>query len=66
MRMLEVSVIPFGRIMFAPAMVVRAMQEETAKVAQDTRLNASTRRHLLIELYTLERAFKDVSLPVAK
>jgi hypothetical protein len=57
MRILEISVIPFGRIMFAPAMVVRGMQEEAAKVAQDTRLNASTRRHLLIELYTLEHAF---------
>jgi hypothetical protein len=66
MCMLEIGVIPFGRIMFAPTMVVRAMQEEAAKVAQDTRLNASTRRHLLIELYTLERAFRDMSLPVAE
>ena len=66
LRMLEIGVIPFGRILFAPAMVVRAMQEEAAKVAQDTRLNASTRRHLLIELYTLERAFREMSLPVAK
>jgi hypothetical protein len=56
-RLLEISVIPFGRIMFTPAMVVRAMQEEVAKVAQDTRLNASTRRHLLIELHTIEHAF---------
>lgn len=60
-RMVEIGVIPFGRIMFAPAMVVRAMQEEAAKVAQDTRLNSSTRRHLLIELYTLERAFKEIT-----
>jgi len=66
MRMLEIGVIPFGRIMFASAMVVRAMQEEAAKVAQDTRLNASTRRHLLIELYTLERAFKDMSSAEAR
>jgi hypothetical protein len=57
MRTLEISVIPFGRIMFASAMVVRGMQEESAKVAQDTRLNASTRRHLLIELHTIEHAF---------
>jgi hypothetical protein len=57
MRTLEIGVIPFGRIMFASAMVVQAMQEEAAKVAQDTRVNASTRRHFLIELYTLERAF---------
>jgi hypothetical protein len=63
MRLLEVGVIPFGRIMFAPGMVVRAMQEEAAKVAQDTRLNASTRRHLLLELYALERAFKDTPSP---
>jgi hypothetical protein len=66
MCMLEIGVIPFGRIMFTPVMVVRAMQEEAAKVAQDTRLNSSTRRHLLIELYTLQRAFEIISSPVTR
>jgi hypothetical protein len=52
------EVIPAGRIMFVPAFVVRAAREEQAKVAQDTRLNPSTRRHLLAELQLLEDAFK--------
>ncbi len=51
-------VIPAGRIMFVPAFVVRAAREEQAKVAQDTRFSASTRKHLLAELQMLEEAFK--------
>ena len=51
------EVIPAGRIMFVPAFVVRASREEQAKIAQDTRLNPSTRRHLLEELRMLEEAF---------
>lgn len=57
MAMRTVEVIPAGRIMFIPAFVVRASREEQAKVAQDTRLNASTRKHLLAELKMLEQAF---------
>ena len=53
----DFAVIPAGRIMFVPAFVVRAADEEQAKVAQDTRLSPSTRRHLLAELKTLENAF---------
>jgi hypothetical protein len=41
--------------------VVRATREEQAKVAQDTRLNASTRQHLLDELKMLEAAFDSIS-----
>jgi hypothetical protein len=52
------EVIPGGRIMFVPAFVVRATREEQAKVAQDTRLSPSTRKHLLGELHTLEQAFE--------
>ncbi len=52
------EVIPAGRIMFVPAFVVRAAREEQAKVAQDTRLNPSTRKHLLGELKALETAFE--------
>jgi hypothetical protein len=50
-------IIPAGRIMFVPAFVVRAAQEEQAKVAQDTRLSQSTRKYLLRELSLLETAF---------
>ena len=51
-------VIPAGRIMFVPAFVVRAALEESAKVAQDTRFNSSTKKHLISELQTLEEAFE--------
>lgn len=56
-EMRDVQVIPAGRIMFIPAFVVRAAREEQAKVAQDTRLSPSTRKHLLSELVVLEEAF---------
>ncbi len=51
------EVIPAGRIMFIPAFVVRASRGEQAKVSQDTRLNTSTRNHLLAQLKALEAAF---------
>ncbi len=58
----DFEVIPAGRIMFVPAFVVRAARDEQAKVAQDTRLSPSTRKYLLLELSTLEEAFKKFSL----
>jgi hypothetical protein len=61
MKIHPIEVIPAGRIMFVPAFVVRAAREEQAKVAQDTRLNSSTRKHLLDELFMLETAFVSVS-----
>jgi hypothetical protein len=57
MRTYDFDVIPAGRIMFVPAFVVRAAEQEQAKVAQDTRLSPSTRKHLLTELREMERAF---------
>jgi len=36
---------------------VLAVRAQGAKVAQDTRLSRSTRRHLLAELGTLEQIF---------
>jgi hypothetical protein len=57
MDKLRFEVIPAGRIMFVPAFIVRASRGEQAKVAQDTRLNPSTRKHLLDQLRTLEAAF---------
>jgi hypothetical protein len=54
----NMEIIPAGRIMFVPAFIVRASVGEQAKVAQDTRLNASTRKHLLAQLKALETAFQ--------
>ena len=54
----RMEVIPAGRIMFIPAFVLRASRGEQAKVAQDTRLNSSTRKHLLAQLKALETAFQ--------
>jgi len=51
------EVIPAGRIMFVPAFVVRAAREQEGKIAQDTRLSQSTRKHLLAELSALDQAF---------
>jgi len=58
MKTHDFEIIPAGRIMFVPAFVVRAAREEQVKVAQDTRLDPSTRKHLLAELKTLEEAFE--------
>ena len=53
----NIEIIPAGRIMFVPAFVVRSSLGEQVKVAQDTRLNSSTRKHLLSQLKALEIAF---------
>lgn len=57
MSKIELEVIPAGRIVFKPIFVVRAVRLEHAKVSQDTRLNASTRKYLLRELEQLEQVF---------
>ena len=54
----DFDVIPAGRIMFVAAFVVLAAHKELAKVEQDTRLNHSTRKHLLAELAMLSAAFE--------
>lgn len=56
-KLRDFEIIPSGRIMFTPAFMVRASELEQAKVAQDTRLSPSTRKHLLAELKMLEQAF---------
>jgi hypothetical protein len=56
-KMLEIKIIPFGRIMFVPAFMVLAVRAEQTKVSQDMRLSSSTRKHLLNELNLLEHAF---------
>jgi len=62
MRARDFEVIPTGRIMFVPAFVVRAAREEAAKIAQDTRLDPSTRRHVVEELTLLEEGFENYSM----
>jgi hypothetical protein len=57
MKSHDFDVIPAGRIMFIPSFVVLAARKELAKVAQDTRLDRSTRQHLLSELEMLAEAF---------
>jgi hypothetical protein len=57
MKIHQFDVIPAGRIMFLPGFVVLAARREQAKVAQDTRLDRATRKHLLLELQMLEVAF---------
>lgn len=57
LELTDLEVIPAGRIMFVPVFVVKAVHDEQAKVAEDTRLSPSTRRHLLHELKMLEQAF---------
>ena len=61
MSQISFEVIPAGRIMFVPAFVVRASLGEQAKVSQDTRLDSSTRKHLLAQLKTIETAFLPAS-----
>lgn len=57
MKSYLVEVVPAGRIMFVPAFVVLAMRREYARITQDTRLNSSTRKHLLSLLAMFEKAF---------
>lgn len=57
METYDFDVIPSGWVMFMPAFVVLAVRAEGAKVAQNTRLNQSTRKNLLKELSVIERTF---------
>lgn len=57
MKLYSIDVIPVGRVMYIPAFVVLAVREHMARVAKMTRIGASTRKYLLNELMTLERAF---------
>jgi hypothetical protein len=61
MKTRDFDIIPAGRVMFVPAFVVLAVRRELAKAEQDTRLDRSTRNHLLAELHLLEEAFKSSS-----
>ena len=58
MKIHPFDVIPGGRVMFVPAIVVLAARKELAKVEQDTRLDRSTRKHLLAELQMIASEFE--------
>ena len=58
MKIYDFEVIPAGRIPFDPAYVMLVARSEQVKVSQDMRFNASTRKFLLAELKTLEKAFE--------
>ena len=59
----NIEVIPAGRIMFVPAFVVRAVRQEEMKISQDTRLNKSTRKHLLHLLELFVQEFETAQTP---
>ena len=57
MKSLGFTVIPFGRVLFTPAFVVLAARQQQADVTLKTDLSASTRKHLVAQLKTIEQAF---------
>ena len=57
MRLLEIEIIPRGRIMFTPAFVVIAVRAKELEVEHSPGIYPSTRQHLLEELRILVEAF---------
>jgi hypothetical protein len=57
LKLHEMEVIPGGRIVFLPAFVVRAVQQERLRVSRSLRITPSTRQHLLSLLAIIEAAF---------
>jgi hypothetical protein len=56
-RMLDIPVIPHGRIQFVPAFMVIAIRAKEMEVEHSPGLSHTTRSHLLGELKALEEAF---------
>jgi hypothetical protein len=57
LRKIEFEIIPPGRVMFVPAFVIMAIREQITTAQHDTMLNLSTRKHLLVQLSMIEKAF---------
>jgi hypothetical protein len=57
LRKLEFEIIPPSRIMFVPAFLIMAVQQQITMTQHNTMLNYSTRKHLLDQLATLEKVF---------
>jgi hypothetical protein len=57
LRWRDFTVIPRGRILFVPAFVVLAAEQEIARVGRDPRYTDSTREHLVGLLLRLREAF---------
>jgi hypothetical protein len=56
-RMLDIPVIPHGRIQFVPAFIVIAIRAKEMEVEHSPGLSHTTRNHLLEELKALQEAF---------
>jgi hypothetical protein len=56
-RMLDIPVIPHGRVQFVPAFMVIAVRAKEMEVEHSPGLSNTTRNHLLEELRALEGAF---------
>jgi hypothetical protein len=57
LRKIEFEIIPPGRVMFTPAFLITAILEQMNIARHDTALNFSTRKHLLVQLGMIEKAF---------
>lgn len=58
LRKLEFGIIPPGRVMFVPAFLIMAVQEQITMVRHNTTLNFSTRKHLLDQLERIVKSFE--------
>jgi hypothetical protein len=56
-RIYPVNIIPEGRIIFTPALVVRAMRSAQMKVIRDIKISPSSRQQLLVQLTHIENTF---------
>jgi hypothetical protein len=54
----DFMVIPYGRMSFAPAMVIGAAQDQIIQVIRESSLSPATRIHLIRQLRRIEGAFR--------
>ncbi len=57
LELYDFDVIPCGRVMFVPSLVVLAVRAQGAKIIHEARFNRTTRLNLVKELYLIERTF---------